>query len=137
MGPSLFSLSIAISSNVNGPVCFPSLLALLKISSSFSAVTDSFVTVILNAQIILPFAKLKTFTSAGNLAFSKISSSTLFIFLAKSMKAPLVESSRSLVKVLSFSVNDPLKVSGFVMIGFVGSVGSVTGVGSPGVVEDG
>ena len=58
------------------------------------------------------------------------------------MKAPLVESSRSLVKVLFFSVNDPLKVSGFV-VGFVfvevsfSQDGSVTGVDSPGVVEAG
>ena len=145
MGPSLFSLSIAISSNVNGPVCCPSLLALLKISSSFPAVTDPFVTVIVNSQITLPFAKLKTSTSAVNLGFFKISSSTRVISSANSLKASLVESSRSLVKVLSFSVNDPLKVSGFV-VGFVfvevsftedGSVGSVTGVDSPGVVEAG
>ena len=145
MGPSLSSLSTAISSNVNGPVCFPSLLALLKISFSFSAVTDSFVTVILNVQIILPLAKLKTFTFTGKLTFFKISSSTRVISLAKSMKASLVGSSRSLVKSLSFNVNDPLKVSGF-SIGFVfvevsfsedGSVGSVTGVDSPGVVEAG
>ena len=96
-------------------------------------------------QIILPFAKLKTSTFAGNLAFSKISSSTRVISSANSLKASLVGSLRSLVKVLSFSVNDPLKVSGF-SIGFVfvevsfsqdGSVGSVTGVDSPGVVEDG
>ena len=145
MGPSLSSLSTAISSNVNGLVCVASLLALLKISSSFSAVTDSFVTVILNVQIILPFANPKTSTFAGKLAFFKISSSTRVISLAKSMKASLVGFSRSLLKVLSFSVNDPLKVSGFV-VGFVfvevsfsedGSVGSVTGVDSPGVVEAG
>ena len=145
MGPSLSSLSSAIFSNVNGLVFCASLLALLKMSFNCFAVTDSLVKVILNVQIILPFANLRTSTFAVNLAFFKISSSTRVISLANSLKASLVGSSRSLVKVLSFSVNDPLKVSGFV-VGFVfvevsfsedGSVGSVTGVDSPGVVEAG
>ena len=61
------------------------------------------------------------------------------------MKALLFLSLRSSTKVLSFSVNNPSKVSGFVVgVVFVevsfsedGSVGSVTGVDSPGVVEAG
>lgn len=145
MGPSLSSLSSFIISNSNGIVLFASLLALLKISTNFSAVTGSFVTVILNVQIILPCANLKTSTFAGNLAFSKISSSTWAISLANLMKALLFLSLRSSTKVLSFSVNNPSKVSGFVVgVVFVevsfsedGSVGSVTGVDSPGVVEAG